>query len=132
MIHQDITINGKTATVGYCYATEIAYKDMAGQDINDFMPEITAAIGAERLPDVKKTICLILAAITAYYHSRNEDAPIQDTDLMNEASPLDIGKALGTIISLRGQFYALPAGEPTDSASDDSASGKRGKGKRKN
>ena len=108
-------------TLGYCYATEIAYKDIAGGDINDFILEVGQAIEAQKMPDIKKTIYLILAGIMAYYQSQNEDAPITDADLMNEATPLELGKALGSIVTLRSQFYGIPSGEPEE---------KKGKGKK--
>ena len=59
MKKSNITIAGKTVTLGYCYATEIAYKDIAGGDINDFILEVGQAIEAQKMPDIKKTIMLI-------------------------------------------------------------------------
>ena len=123
MKHQQITIAGKPVEVCYCYATEIAFKQLSEQDINDFIPEVADAITAERMPDVRKSIFLILAAISAFYQSHDEDMPVQDSDIMNECTPAELGKAIGTVLGLRNQFYALPAGEPTD---------KKGKGKKKN
>ena len=123
MKKSDITIAGKTVTLGYCYATEIAYKDIAGGDINDFILEVGQAIEAQKMPDIKKTIYLILAGIMAYYQSQNEEAPITDADLMNEATPLELGKALGSIVTLRSQFYGIPSGEPKEKKTK----GKKGK-----
>lgn len=125
MITEKITIAGKPVTLGYCYATEIAYKDMSGEDITAIIQETAAAVNAQpaRMPDVKRSIYLVLAAIMAYYQSKDEDAPIRDTDLMNDTTPLELGTALGTIISLWAKFYNIPAGEPKDKP-------QKGKGKK--
>ena len=116
MIHEEITIAGKPVTLGYCYATEIAYKDLSGEDIADILQETFAAVNAQpaRMPDTKRSIYLVLAAVMAYYQSKDEDAPIKDTDLMNDTTPLELCTALGTIITLRAQFYNNPKGEPED------------------
>lgn len=121
MKKSNITIAGKTVTLGYCYATEIAFKDLAGVDINEFIQEVGKAIDEQKMPDIKKTIYLILSGVMAYYQSQNEDAPITDADLMNEATPMEIGTALGSIVTLRSQFYNIPSGEPEE---------KKGKGKK--
>lgn len=120
----------RTATMGYCYATEIAFKDLAGQDITDFVAEALPLIQDNKMPDIKKTICAIQSCMIAYYESIGEEPPVKGTDLMNEATPLEIGTALATMIGLRAKFYQIPAGEPEDKAtvSEASASGKKGKG----
>lgn len=114
------TADGKTAqvevTLAYCFATEIAYRDLSGEDITDFMQEAAVAVNSDtpRMPDIKKSIYAILSAILAYYESAGQEAPIKDTDLMRHCTPQDLGNALGTVIGLRAQFYTLPAGEPED------------------
>ena len=125
MIHEEITITGKPVTLGYCYATEIAYKDLSGEDIATIIQDTAKAVNAQppRMPDVKRSIYLVLAAVMAYYQSKGEDAPIKDTDLMNDTTPLELGMVLGTIIKLWSQFYNIPAGEPEDKP-------KKGKGKK--
>lgn len=127
MIHQEITIAGKPVTLGYCYATEIAYKDLSGEDIAAIIQDTITCINAQsaRMPDAKRCIYLVLAAAMAYYQSKDEDAPIKDTDLMNEATPSELGSALGTIINLWAKFYSIPAGEPEDNPQK----GKGNKGK---
>ena len=127
MIHEEITIADKSVIVGYCYATEIAYKDLSGEDIADIIQETIAAVNAQpaRMPDAKRSIYLVLAAVMAYYQSKEEDAPIRDTDLMNDTTPLELGTAFGTIINLWAKFYNIPKGEPTDKPA-------KGKGKAKN
>jgi hypothetical protein len=135
MIHEEITIAGKPVTLGYCYATEIAYKDLSGEDIAAIIQETIACVNAKpaRMLDAKRSIYLVLAAVMAYYESKKEEAPIKDIDLMNGATPLELATALGTIINLWTKFYNIPAGEPEDKdpASDGSPVGKR-KGRKKN
>lgn len=127
MIHEEITLAGKPVTLGYCYATEIAYKDLSGENIADIIQETIDCINAQpaRMPDVKRSIYLVLAAIMAYYQSKDEETSIKDTDLMNETTPLELGTALGTIINLWVQFYNIPKGEPEEKP----AKGKGKKGK---
>ena len=127
MIHEEITLAGKPVTLGYCYATEIAYKDLSGEDIADIINETIACVNAQppRMPDVKRSIYLVLAAIMAYYESKGEDAPIKDTDLMNDTTPLELGTAMGTVINLWTKFYNIPKGEPAEKP----AKGKGKKGK---
>lgn len=125
MIHEEITIAGNPVTLGYCYATEIAYKDLSCEDIADIIQETIACVNAQpaRMPDAKRSIYLVLAAVLAYYQSKDEDAPIRDTDLMNNTTPLELGTALGAIINLWAKFYNIPAGEPEDKP-------QKGKGKK--
>lgn len=127
MIHEEITLAGKPVTLGYCYATEIVYNDLSGEEISAILQETFAAVNAKppRMPDTKRSIYLVLAAVMAYYQSINEDAPIKDTDLMNETSPVELGKALGTIINLWAKFYNIPKGEPKEKPA-------KGKAKAKN
>lgn len=114
MKKKEITLAGKQVTVAYCYATEIAYKDLSGQDIADFMGEVGEALAAEKMPDVKKSIFLLVAAIMSYYETKKEDAPITDAQIMTEATPLEMGAAIGAVLNLRSEFYALPEGEPKE------------------
>lgn len=125
MITETITIANKPVIIGYCYATEIAYKDLSDEDIADIIQETISAVNAQpaRMPDAKRSIYLVLAAVMAYYQSQDEDAPIRDTDLMNDATPMELGTALGTIINLRAKFYNIPKGEPEDKP-------QKGKGKK--
>ena len=130
MLQKEITLCGRQVTLAYCYATEIAYKDLSDENIADYIKEAVACIQAETDPDVKHTIYAILACMLAYYQSRGEDAPLKDTDLMNDAKPAELGVAIFTIIGLRMDFYHVPKDEPKDTTtSDDSPSGTEDKGK---
>ena len=89
------------------------------------MQDAVASIKDERMPDVKKSLYAILACMLAYYNSKDEDTPVKDAELMNYASPLEIGTAIGTVLTLRAEFYNIPAGEPEDKPT-------KGKGRGKN
>ena len=125
MIHEEITIAGKPVTLGYCYATEVAYKELSGEDIADIIQETIAAVNAQpaRMPDTKRSIYLVLAAVMAYYESVKEETPIKDKDLMNDTTPIELGTALGTVINLWTKFYNIPSGEPEEKP-------QKGKGKK--
>lgn len=114
MITKEITICGKQVTLAYCYATEISYKILSNEDIIDFGQEVIEKIQHEQMPDIRKTIFLILASMNAYYESKGEKAPVSDKELMYECTPQEIGQALGVIIGLRSQFYHVPTDEPED------------------
>lgn len=129
---KEITICGKQVTLAYCYATEISYKILADQDIMNFMQEVSEALQAEpqQMPDIRKTIFLLLASMQSYYDSlpagqngQKPQSPVTDEDLMYHCTPQDLGVALGTILGLRSQFYHLPSDEPEE---------KEPKGKHKN
>ena len=113
MIKKEITISGKPVTLAYCYATEIAYKDCSGEDIQTFLTEALPLIQQQQMPDVKKTLFLIIASMLSYYED-DDKLPVTDKEMMHEATPNEIGTALGTIIVLRSQFYHVPSGEPED------------------
>lgn len=125
MIHEEVTLAGKPVTLGYCYATEIAYKDLSGEDIADILQETINSVNAQsaRMPDTKRSIYLVLAAVMAYYECVKKEKPIKDIDIMSEATPLELGTALGTIIKLWSQFYNIPKGEPEEKPA-------KGKGKK--
>lgn len=120
MYTKTTTIAGKEVTLGYSYATEIGYNSLADESINDFMTESAKSLSENRLPDIKKTIYLILAAVKAYSEWKGEPAAISDRELMYDASPVDVGTAFGTIISLRAEFYHLPASETIEESTDES------------
>ena len=123
MLQKEITLCGRQVTLAYCYATEIAYKDLSDENIADYIKEAVACIQQETDPDVKHTIYAILACMLAYYQSRGEEAPLTDTDLMNDAKPAELGTAIFTIIGLRMDFYHVPKDEPADTVSSGSAAG---------
>ena len=114
MITKEITICGKQVMLAYCYATEISYKILSDEDIIDFGQEIVEKIQHEQMPDIRRTIYLIIASLQSYYESKGEQCPITDKELMYECTPNEIGMALGIIIGLRTNFYHIPSDEPED------------------
>ena len=56
-----------------------------------------------------------IEALATYVCGFSDDGRgVQSEDMMREATPNEIGTALGTIIVLRSQFYHVPDGEPED------------------
>ena len=104
--------------MAYCYATEISYKILSEEDIIGFSQEIVENIQHEQMPDIQKTIHLILASMMSYYEGKSEKCPITDKELMYECTPQEIGMALGTVIALRSEFYHIPSDEPKDKPAD--------------
>ena len=94
-------------TFGYCYATEISYNILANEEINTFITESLQAVSEKKMPNVKKSIYLILASITSYYESQGQEAPVTDKELMYECKSDELGTALGTVLALYMDFYHL-------------------------
>ena len=113
MITKEITICSKQVTLAYCYATEIAYKDLADEDMLDYAKHALESIQAQRDPDIKRTIFAIIASMMAYYEDADK-APVKDSEIMREATPVEIGTAMITILSMRSEFYHIPKGEPEE------------------
>lgn len=117
MIKKEITLCSKQVTLAYCYATEIAYKEMSDEDIFDYARAAVEAIQSQRDPDIKRTIFAIIACMMAYYEDADK-APVKDSDIMKEATPVELGTAMLTILSMRNDFYHVPSGEPEDKPKD--------------
>lgn len=109
-----IQIAGKEVNLAYCFATEVNFKLLADSEINDFIVEVAEAITAtpQRLPDIRKSIFLIIASAQSYYNAQGEEMKIIDKDLLFKAKPIELGTAIGTILALRNEFYTIPDGEP--------------------
>ncbi len=119
MTTKTITIAGKEVTLAYCYATEIGYKLLSDEDINAYMADAMEALKESRMPDTRRTVYVVIAAINAYSEWKGEQPAISDRDLMYDATPLELGTALGTILQLRADFYKVPSDEPKDEQPDD-------------
>ena len=124
MITKEITLCGKQVTLGYCFATEIGYKELTDENIMDFLKEAIPAIQGNQTPDAMKVIKFIIASMISYYESKGEKAPIEDKDLMYDATSEELGLALGTIIGLRAEFYHIPTGEPESKKKEDDGDAK--------
>lgn len=119
MKKKEITLCGKQVVLAYCYATEIAFRELSDQDITDFLTEAIPQIQESKMPDAKKVTSLIVASVLSYSESKGEKAPIQSEDIMYRAEAEEIGNALGVIIGLRAEFYHVPSGELQDKPADD-------------
>ena len=113
MITKEITLCSKQVTLAYCYATEIAYKNMTNEDMFDYIQKAVEAIQNQRDPDVEKTIYAIIACMMAYYEDAYK-APVKDSEIMKQATPVEIGTAMLTILSMRSEFYHVPKDEPEE------------------
>ena len=116
MIQKEITLLGKQVTLAYCFGTEISYKLLAEQECTDFVREVLAGLAQEtpKMPDTRKSIYLIMSAMTAFYENNGEKNPIEDKELIFHATPDDIGLAVGTIARMYIDFYKIPIGEPEE------------------
>lgn len=123
MFQQTITIAGQSLPLAYCFATEIAFTDLSGQNINDFFPSAIESLKAKKMPDTKLVIFLIVAAALAAAQAEGTDCPIADSDLMYNATPEELGTALGIVIGLRAKFYHLP---PADEQQAEAEAAKKG------
>ena len=124
MITKEITLCSKQVTLAYCYATEIAYKNMTNEDMFDYAKKAVEAIQNQRDPDIEKTIYAIIACMMAYYEDADK-APVKDSEIMKDATPVEIGTAMLTILSMRSEFYHVPKDEPEEKS-------EKGARKRKN
>jgi hypothetical protein len=121
MITKEITIIGKQVTLAYCFGTEISYKLLAEEECTDFIKEVMIGLSQEKPkePDRRKSIYLIMSAMTAYYESQNKENPIEDKELIFHATPDELGLAVGTIAGMYIEFYKIPVGEPKDKPQED-------------
>ena len=76
------------------------------------------------MPDVKKAVYLILAAMMAYYNSTGEECPVKDTDIINEATPEEFGAAIASVINLWKAFYKVP-NQRAETSKKDGQEGKK-------
>lgn len=97
--------------LGYCFATEISYKILADEDIHDFIKDAIECIQDNRMPDTRKSISLILAAMQSYYESIGKKAPLTDKDLLYNLTAAEMGTAIGTIVGLYIEANKSPQGE---------------------
>ena len=117
---KEITLGSQKVTLAYCYATEISYKIMSDEDITDFITEAIGNIQQQKMPELRKSIYLILASLQAFYESKSQKSPVSDKQLMFEATPAELGTAIGTIIGLRSEFYYIPKDEIDESKNTNS------------
>lgn len=100
MIKKEITICGIAVTIGYCFATELAFKQYTGVNIDEM-----------DTTNPEHIIYLILSAILPCYESDGEKSPVKDSDLMYEAKPGELVAALTEVFKLRAEWYQVPKGD---------------------
>lgn len=112
---RQITIAGKTITIAYCYATEIAFKNFSGIDFVEFRKQ-TQTEGAA---SPQLVLYAILSAITAYDQGTGaKKQQMTDKDIMFSASPKELIDALTAVMELRNEWYQIPSGEPEDKTAE--------------
>ena len=120
--------------LGYCFATEILFNEMAGEEVGTFVKEAISQISEGKMPDRKKSMILIQAAMEAYYESVGKKliqaameayyesvgkkAPITEKDLKDSHHSDEFGTAIGTILGMYIKMNTSPAGENADKKKD--------------
>ena len=125
MIKETTTIAGIEVTLGYCFATEINYRNLADEEISVYFKEAFAYIQEHKDPDTDKSIRLVLASVISYYDSQSVGEatyPINERTLIYDTTPDELMKAVIKITNLRNNFYKVPKGEP-----EEEKKGKKGK-----
>lgn len=100
MIKKEITLCGKQVTIAYCFATEIAFLDLAGTEVSNFDST-----------NPKHLVLLVLSAMQAYYSSVDKEIPLKDRDLMYDAQPAELITAVSSVFELHAQWYSVPKDE---------------------
>lgn len=132
MTKKTIPLCGKEVTLSYNFAAEIAYFDLTGQDFSTFFVSLATALRDKPATEEnilsailsispKLRIMAILSCIMSYYQSTDEEPPVTDRALMQDATPEDLMTALATVMQLHNDWYHLPASESSESPSSDSA-----------
>ncbi|WP_288279591.1 hypothetical protein [uncultured Prevotella sp.] len=104
--------------LGYCFATEILFNEMAGEEVGTFVKEAISQISEGKMPDRKKSMILIQAAMEAYYESVGKKAPITEKDLKDSHHSDEFGTAIGTILGMYIKMNTSPAGENVEKKND--------------
>ena len=114
MLQEKVTIAGKEVGLAYCYATEIAFHELTGKHIAEYIPAIADALGKNAMPDIKDTSALIMASAMAYEQGTGKPQDLQFNDLVCEASPTEFVYAAVNVLALYTKFYNIPTGEPQE------------------
>ena len=70
------------------------------------------------MPDRKKSMILIQAAMEAYYESVGKKAPITEKDLKDSHHSDEFGTAIGTLLGMYIKMNTSPAGESDEKKKD--------------
>jgi hypothetical protein len=127
MKKKEVTIAGKPVTLAYCYATELAFYNLADIDINDFFVNFFSPNNEgdeqERKEKEyikrKRIIFAIVAAAYAYSKSIDKNAEPDVNILMFNAKPNEITDAFSCVIELRNEWYKLPSDDKPENEDED-------------
>ena len=109
MKKKKVKIAGKQVWLAYCYATEIVFNDLTGEDINEYFKEV---FGEGKNPtNPKKILYAILACAIAYAQGTQTEDALDDKALMYEAKPSELIEAFKVVVELRNEWYKLPSSE---------------------
>ena len=109
MKKKKVKIAGKQVWLAYCYATEIVFNDLTGEDINEYFKEVFTSEEGKTNP--KKLLYAILACAIAYAQGTQTEDEIEDKQLMYEAKPQELIEAFKVVVELRNEWYKLPSSE---------------------
>lgn len=104
--------------LGYCFATEILFNELAGEEVGTFVKEAISQISEGKMPDRKKSVILIQAAMEAYYESVGKKSPFTEKDLKDSHHSDEFGTAIGTILGMYIKMNTSPAGESDERKKD--------------
>lgn len=110
MKKKEVTIAGKPVMLSYCYATEIIFNDLTGEDINEYFKEVFGEGKTQTNP--KKLLYAILACAIAYAEgTTTTEGVLGDKTLMYEAKPDELIEAFKVVVELHNEWYKLPSSE---------------------
>ena len=109
MKKKKVKIAGKQVWLAYCYATEIVFNDLTGEDINEYFKELFTSEEGKTNP--KKLLYAILACAIAYAQGTQTEDALEDKQLMYEAKPSELIEAFKVVVELRNEWYKLPSSE---------------------
>lgn len=111
MKKKKVKIAGKQVWLAYCYATEIIFNDLTGEDINEFFKEVFTSEEGKSKTNPKKLLYVILACAIAYAQGTQTEDALDDKTLMYEAKPSELIEAFKVVVELRNEWYKLPSTE---------------------
>lgn len=109
MKKKKVKIAGKQVWLAYCYATEIVFNDLTGENINEYFKEVLTS--EEGKNNLKKPLYAILACAIAYAQGTQTEDALEDKQLMYEAKPQELIEAFKVVVELRNEWYKLPSSE---------------------
>jgi hypothetical protein len=104
---KEVTLCEQKVTIAYCVATEIIYKELAEEEIHEYIQELSTAIKENKNIEIRKAIYFIYAAMQAYYDSVDKKCPFSAKYLISNMSPSELMKVVGEILILFTSFYKI-------------------------